>query len=380
MPGRGGDEARGMRRTLFVLLVELVLLSLVAASSAVAAAPIAVAPEIEVRNEDWVPLPGEEMKRAAGDAAFDRLTDAGRLRLEPGATDGRLAVVIALVGPAETAGVTMTLDAGGRPTLVSNATISVRGLDHAGIHRAFQHVGSEAADRLVAKLDLFEASPAAPGRPGARPTLGDPERRARFDRAQEAKRAERYAESHAAFEGVVDSGPKGGDTLAEMAADELRYGLPVYEARQALNALGQVGGRGGRAGETAARLERAEHLYRQIRAENADDATRLTEADRAIDEIQIVRKALANALRAQAMNRVSVARMMLTQHVMMEGVCPDLETTRDLLPADDGLSRLSLEDAGASSGSPGARSYRFDLSAGGEPVILDCDRNGVRVR
>ncbi len=370
-----------MRRSFLAALAGVVLLCTVSAASAAAAEAIAVAPEVVVRHADWVPLPVEEMKRAAGDAAFDRLTDAGRLRLEPGTTDGRLAVVIALVGPSETAGVTMTLDAGRRPTLVASATISVRGLDHAGIHRAFQHVGGEAADRLVAKLDLFEEAPAAPGRPYARPALGDPERRARFDAAHDAKRAERYAEARAAFEGVVDSGPKSGDTLAEMAADELRYGLPLYEARQALNTLGRIGGRSGaRADATAVRLERAEHLYRQIRAENAGNSARIIEADRAIDEIQIARKALANALRAQGMSRVATVRMMLTQHVMMEGACPDLETIRALLPNDEGIARISLREDGVSSGRPGARAYQLDLAAGGEPVVLDCDRDGVRFR
>lgn len=339
---------------------------------------IEVAPSIDLRSEDWIPMPVEEMKRAAGDAAFDRLTDAGRLRIAPDATGGRLAVEIALVGPAQTVGVTMTLDAAGRPTLVANATLSVRGLDHAGLYRAFRHVGSEAAERLVAKLDLLAEIPAALTE---RPSLGNPERRARFEAAQAAKRSARYAEARAIFEAVVRTAPDGGDPLGAMAADELRYGLPSFEARQALNAFGGAGLRSGRSGRARlAPLDRAEHLFRQIQAENPGDAERRIEADRAIDEIGIIRSAFANALRAQSMSELGVAKRMLMQFVMMEGACPDLDRARSILEQDRATYTVSVEAHAGSSMGPDARVYRFDFADGGEPVRLDCDPGGVRLR
>lgn len=343
-----------------------------------AADPIDVRPTLEVRTDSWVPVPIEEMKRAAGDAAFDRLSDAGLLRLDPRAASGRIALEIALVGPAETVGLTITLDSDGRPTLVSTATISVRGLDHAGIYGAFRHVGHEAADRLAAKLELQRALPAAL----ADRSLDDPERRTRFDAAQRAKRDGRYAESRSGFEAVFTSAPEGGDRLAQMATDELRYGLPLFEARQSLNSLGRIGsvGRAPSGASLDQPLDRAEHLYRQIRAENANDAMRVIEADRAIDEIRVTRTALANARQAQAMSRIAASRMMLTQYVMMEGHCPPLERARDLMQSDAAGFEVTRFEDSSPGGDGDARTYRLLVPGSPAPIDLICDGSGVRVR
>ena len=86
----------------------------------------------------------------------------------------------------------------------------------------------------------------------------------------------------------------------------------------------------------------------RIRAENPGDAGRLIEADRAIDEIQVVRKALANAVRAQRMAHVGTARMILTEYVMMEGECPDLERANRVIDDPDADYRLSVEETSGS--------------------------------
>ena len=139
-----------------ILVSALVLLASGSATSADSTAPIRVRHSISIRNGNWIPLPVEDMQRAAGDTALARLTDAGRLDLldvQENGTDvensGSLALEIALIVPAETAKLTITLDVEGSPTLVSTASISVRALDHAGIYAALEHVGERAADRLA---------------------------------------------------------------------------------------------------------------------------------------------------------------------------------------------------------------------------------------
>lgn len=362
----------GTRPLLSLALVTLGLLGLAAAAPGRALAePIDVRATISIRSGNWTPLPVDEMKRAAGDAALARLTDAGRLRLQKdGDAAGHLALEIGLIGPAETAKLTMTLDGPGAPTLVSTASISVRRLDHAGIYAAFQHVGEQAADRLVAKLSLIE-----PGAPAARaPVASDPERRARFDAAQAAKHAGRYAEARREFEAVAASGDAPADSLAAMAEDELRYGLPFYAAQQSLNEMARLGMPGQQAERDAA-LARAENLFRQIQAENPDRIERVTQAQRALDQISVTRNAMANALLASARARAGVARVALQQFQMMEGRCPDLETARRAM---GGMLRgLELEAAEPLKDGGDERRYRFVDSATGARIELDCGDAGV---
>ena len=149
-----------------VLLAALTGLLLLPGLAAGRTAPIPVVAAFAVESGDWIPLPEEDMRRAAADAALSRLSDAGRLDIvedEAAARAGSLLLEVALIGPAETAKLTITLDVPGSPTLVSTASISVRALDHAGIFGALEHVGEQAADRLVAKLDLLRDPKLRPG-------------------------------------------------------------------------------------------------------------------------------------------------------------------------------------------------------------------------
>lgn len=350
--------------------------------------PLEVESSFTVRSENWLPLPADEMKRAAGDAALDRLTDTGRLKITDSKRAskksgvGSLALEIGLIGPAETAKLTIKLDAPGSPTLVSTASITVRGLDHAGIFGALQHVGVQAADRLASKFDLLarpEAGSGSPGSPDRVPRvepLGDPERRARFEAAQSEKRAGRYAEARTSFESVMASASTPGDRLSLMAADELRYGLLVFEAQQALVSLGQMNAMNS-GGASDAALARADHLYRQIQAENADHDIRVVEANRAIDQIMVSRRALENAYRAQALSQAAGARMAIYQFLAMEGVCPDQSVAEEVI----GSMTRGLEIVNTRHGESGAkgRIYELMIENSDTRVHLICDGRGVEI-
>jgi hypothetical protein len=342
------------------------------------AEPIRVSHSISIRNGNWIPLPVEELRHAAGDAALSRLTDAGRLHLlEPNEdhhnleNSGSLALEIALIGPAETAKLTITLDVQGSPTLVSTASISVHALDHAGIYDALEHVGERAADRLAAKLDLLQNARFSGGtRPDMR--SDDPARRRSYDEAQAAKRLGQYGEARISFEAVVASSADPDDTLRQLAEDELRYGLPLFEAQQAFNTLGRLS-LPGHQGEREEALARAENLFRQIQAENPSSVKRVTEAQRALDSLIVTRGALQNAMRASMLARVSSLRFAMMEFSMTEGVCPDKERMRDL------ISRMNVRVGLDEIVPDGDRAKRYRLS---EPdsrthVEIRCSDAGI---
>ena len=362
-----------------IAVATLVLLAACSASSAESAAPIRVRHSISIRNGNWIPLPVEDMRRAAGDAALSRLTDAGRLDLldpKQNGSDlensGSLALEIALIGPAETAKLTITLDVEGSPTLVSTASISVRALDHAGIYAALEHVGEQAADRLAAKLDLLRNARLADV--GLETRRDDPARRRIYDEAQVEKRAGRYEAARMSFEAVAESGTGPNDALRQLAEDELRYGLPVFEAQQALNQLGRLS-LPGQQGPREQALSRAENLYRQIQAENPSNIQRVTESQRALDSLIVMRGALANAMRASALAGLHSLRIGMLEYSMMEGECPDEKRVSEL--ATDLNARIVLDGIVHE----GARAKRYKFSAPDRRVRVElrCNDSGIEI-
>jgi hypothetical protein len=367
-----------------VCVVILVYAQLSSASGLLSAAesvdPIRVTHTISIRNGNWIPLPVEELRHAAGDAALSRLTDAGRLHLveqdERGAdlaNSGSLALEIALIGPAETAKLTITLDVDGAPTLVSTASISVHALDHAGIYDALEHVGERAADRLAAKLDLLQHTRMTDAIRPAVPS-DDPARRQVYDKAQAAKRSGQYNEARISFEAVVASATDPDDTLRQLAEDELRYGLPLFEAQQAFNILGRLSLPGQQSRREEA-LSRAENLFRQIQAENPANVQRVTEAQRALDSLIVTRGALANAMRASMLSRLSALRSGMMEFMMMEGSCPDKERMGDLVSQMN--ARVTLDEVVPEG--QRAKRYKFSEPDSRTRVELLCSDAGIEI-
>ena len=342
--------------------------------------PLEVVHSVAIHNGDWTPLSVEDMKRASVDTALARLSDAGRLRImevdvEAPEDDsrGELDVSIHLIGLAEAAKVTMTLDFPGSPTLVATAAISIRALDYRGIYEAFEFVGEQTADRLAAKLDHLSSARFDPDGVASR-AKADPKRRQAFSAAQLAKRAGRYAEARMGFEAVVASSADPEDGLRSLAEDELRYGLPVYEAQQATNRFS----RPGHPNQTAERntaLSRAENLYRQIEAENPDVFDRIAEAQQAIDGVLVMREAMANALRANLMSRFASLRMKIAEYSMIEGRCPPESFVREVLSRRS--AGLTLETAAGEAS--GKRRYRIAEDASRNRIDLVCGPEGVEM-
>lgn len=332
-----------------------------------AAAPTAVTLEVQIDNGSWIPLPAEDMKSATADAAIARISEGGWLRITPSGSagiEGSLTIDISLVSKAQVAKAVMTLEVPREATYVSNASISVRGLDGQGFHRAFEHVGREAADRLHSMMAARRGGPTK-----VVDDLDDQHWRDVYNEAQTKKHAGSYDEAKVLFEQVVAASGPGTARLAEMARDELRYGLPVMQARQTLVGLSSPGGRH----DFPTLLTRAEGLYRQILGENPTDVTRMQEAQQALDQIVVARNAFEQAKRTQVILRVQQTRMMMTEFLMMEGVCPDRAQVEGLMAHDPFELRLGSVTGGGGE----SASYSIIDAETGISVPVKCSRRGI---
>ena len=307
------------------------------------AQPFAVTTRTTIENNNWYPLPARDMKAAAADTALAELSNGGYFRFLPGGAPaghsaGSLVLDISLIGPAETAKLTITLQVPDRPTYVSSASISVRGMDYQGIYNAFEHIGTVSAKRLNTKLAaLLETKEPARHTTRTDPNAGksdptaeadDPRVKAAYERAQRLKHEQRFEETKVVFEQVAAASGPGTKKWVTLARDELRYGLPVFEAKQWLIKMGSPGNDPA----TLRRTQRnAENLFRQILAENTDSLQRTQEAQRYLDELVITRGAIGNALRASSLSRATNLRIFLLQYYAEYGECPGRRAMEDIM-------------------------------------------------
>ena len=289
-------------------------------ASSIQAKPFAVSTEINIRSGDWYPLPEEDMKAAAVDTALAELTKGGLFSIVPENELNKLRLEISLIGPAETAKLTIQVNLKDRPTYVSTASISVHDMDFQDIYNAFEHIGQVAAQRLNDKTEALVLKPSKEIKSSSAPN--NKKLKAVYDKAQKLKRQYQYNKSRILFEQVAAATGEGSERLSALAKDELIYGLTVFEARQSMVAMGN-----GDPNAISRSIRNAENLYRQILAENSENSIRTQEAQSALDNLSVSRNALKNVLRAQTLMAASSVRMMMQQEYMMMGECPDKKQT-----------------------------------------------------
>lgn len=302
------------------------------------AKPYVVLSEVSIFNENWYPLSQHDMKSATVDTALSELTQSGRFVIvreksdkSTPPVDGDLKFDISLIGPAEVVKLTMILQLKDTATNVSTVSLDIHGLDYQGIYNAFEYVGREAAKRLNAKIAMRKTSPAISpnsalmagenGNTTNEASLGKQEIISLFNHAQELKREEQYHGARALYERVISLSEQEEPRLLEMAKDELRFGLPIFEADNMMldNTMQEPS-------LVAAKMEKVQHLYRQILADNTDNPQRMMEMHRRLDNLSISRKALARAMEATSLASASQIRVMLYEYFMDMGVWPDRKT------------------------------------------------------
>lgn len=349
----------------------LFLLLLLFASS-INALPFAVGSEVTISNGDWFPLPVKDMKAAAADTALAELTKGGLFVISPGPSStahdqNKLRLVISLIGPAETAKLTIFVDLKDQATYVSTASISVHDMDFQGIYNAFEHIGLAAAQRLNDKIEALLINSRKVLHNNSSPN--DKALQAIYDKAQKLKRQYQYKDSRILFEQVAATTGKGSERLNTLAEDELKYGLTVFEAKQSMVAMGN-----GDANVISKSIRHAENLFRQILAENSDSLPRTQEAQAALDNLSVSRNALKNVLRAQTLMAANHVRMMMQEHYMMTGECPDRKiTSQHVSSLHTEVTIISVKK-----GSEETR-YAFTDNSTGNPFVLSCANQRIAV-
>ena len=332
------------------------------------ARPFAVSTEVSISNGDWYPLPESDMKAAAVDTALAELTKGGLFSIVEESESDRLRLEISLIGPAETAKLTIHVSLKGQPSYVSTASISVHDMDFQGIYNAFEHIGLVAAQRLNDKTQALLVKPNKSL--GSISASNDKELQAVYDEAQSLKRKYQYKKSRILFEQVAAATGEGSERLSLLAKDELRYGLTVFEARQWMVAMGGSGN----PADISESINRSENLYRQVLAENSDSLTRTQEAQAALDNLSVSRNALKNVLRAQTMIAAGSVRMMLQQQYMMTGECP---SKKDVSHYASGMhTEVTIKSVKKSTKET---RYSFIEDKSGNPFVLSCATQGISV-
>lgn len=353
-------------------LLAVSLISLLFHAASIQAKPFAVSTEVNIRTGDWYPLPVDDMKAAAVDTALAELTKGGLFSIVTDAdTKGmqvnKLLLEISLIGPAETAKLTINVHLKEQASYVSTASISVHDMDYQGIYNAFEHIGLVAAQRLNDKTQALILKPATDLNHAS--VTNNKELKAMYDEAQKLKRQYQYNKSRILFEQVADASGDGSERLVTLAKDELKYGLTVFEAKQSMVAMGS-----GNPGAIAKSIRNAENLYRQILAENSDNLARTQEAQSALDNLSVSSNALKNVLRAQTLIAANNVRMMLMQEYMMTGECPDKKVTARY--ASDLYTKVSIKSVKKTAKET---RYAFTENSTGNPFTLSCANQQITV-
>lgn len=323
--------------------------------------------ELTLETNNWYPVPEQQMRSGVMDSALDALTQAGRLDLAARGEDGgvgKLRGHLSLVGPADQVSFTLELHVPDEPSFVATSSISIEGLDRQGIYEALAYIGREVGGRLADRLGMLDEPESAPE--------GSEEIADLFNRGKERKRDGRFAEAREAFVQVEALAEEG--EWAEMARDELDYGLLMYEAKSLMNQLGDMA-IGLKEKQTMAR--RAGNRLREALGHNRGHAERVREAHNWLDQVEITRDALDNAMQAQAANSVVPLRLMLREEYSMRGECMGADRLAAMTEDRGTMRGLSLQSV---TGTAMARSYEVVHEETGMTVTLRCTEGEVSIQ
>jgi len=199
--------------------------------------------------------------------------------------------------------------------------------------------------------------------------------RAGYDHAQSLKRDGRFVEARAAFQELA--GTSGDSSWSTLAADELRYGLPLHESNVLMAQLAHAGDHPSR----TRLLKRIDSLYQAMLNDNMDRPERVSEIERKRDQLSLVRQMAGTAEQDSMTTGLRQLRHQIQNHHSMTGHWPDRRQIAAVvsamlnnagLPAD----RLTLFDF-----YPTSSSFYATLrdSRGGPDIKIKGDDGNVRI-
>ncbi len=188
---------------------------------------------------------------------------------------------------------------------------------------------------FVLFLQLCLILPASPGLAQADDAVAA---RAYYDEAQSLKRANRLDAARASFQRAAESsGPEDG-VWAGLAREELRFGLPLHEARQLTVQLATAGDFPGR----HQMLNRIDAIHRQLLADNSDRPERIAEIERLRDELALARQSVGSAEQSSIEAMLNQLRLRLHRHYLNQRQWPDWPTLEKELA--EALHRAGLKE------------------------------------
>lgn len=141
-----------------------IIIAVLGFCSAASASVTPLVVSTQFHNDNWFPLPVEQMKSAAVDTALTRISETGQFAFlyaaagQLAARTGSLDLEVSLVEPAESAKIFIRLSLpDNQGTYVSTASASLHGKDYQGIFAAFQQLGIEGAEQITASLKNLTA-------------------------------------------------------------------------------------------------------------------------------------------------------------------------------------------------------------------------------
>ena len=145
------------------------------------------------------------------------------------------------------------------------------------------------------------------------------EARAAYETAQMHKRNNRFAEARQTFAQVSELAGPSALQWAQLAADELRYGLPLHEAGVLTAQLGQAADFPNR----RRILERLDALYRDLLDNNADKPERIGEIERRRDQLALLHQAVRSGEQASTGRHLELLRQRIEDFRVQTGQWPD---------------------------------------------------------
>ncbi len=370
----------------FVLLFCLLL------SAPIFAKPYIVSQASTFSYGDWLPIPEHEMRAAAVDTALSEISNGGLFKLVGRAPqhsespDGELMLNISLIGEASIVKMTISLHLDVTPSYVATTSLDIHNMDRQQIFKAFEYVGTESAKRLNAKIRLQKKQGLAPSQgepqpaylpalPAVSPSLL-PQTEAseltvqRFNRAQKYKRQGQFNEARASYELLVESALEGEQQWVSMANDELRYGLPMFEA-QILSLSAGI-----ELHMIVKNQQRVTHLYRQVLADNLGNPQRIITINARLDGLAVSRVALSRVMKHQSLANMSLLKMMLMERYSMQGEWPSRSSIEGMLERD--LPHITISDYQLASG--GTLRIVLEDNRYSNQIIVAGDNGQVMVR
>jgi len=199
-----------------------------------------------------------------------------------------------------------------------------------------------------------------------------------FQTAQSLKLENRFNEARAKFESIAALDEPGSETWADLAADELDYGLLLHEANYWILKAGSGVG-DGKALKTY--LANAEQLYQQILELNSHDTERMRDTQQRLDQLYVTRQAIRQSSDAQTMSHLYRLRTYIDAYFSERGEWPEQTELAAELREILKLARLSTKRFLVKNYWRNTNDYYAILmdTEGGPDIKLTGDANGSRL-